>query len=152
MLISLLKQCFQVINNKLVNLKILKEGVIMIGYVTLGTNNLVKAVAFYDELFASIGAGRFLDTEQFVAWATAPDQPGLSITKPFDEQPATVGNGVMVAIVLDSNDKVDAFYAKAIELGATCEGKPGLRDIDGFYAGYFRDLDGNKLNAFHFDM
>ena len=124
----------------------------MIGYVTLGTNDLTRAVAFYDELFATIGAGRFLETEQFVAWATAPDQAGLSVTKPFDEQPATVGNGVMVAIVLDSTDKVDAFYAKAIELGATCEGKPGPRGLDGFYAGYFRDLDGNKLNAFHFDM
>ena len=59
----------------------------------------------------------------------------------------------MVAIMLDSNDKVDAFYQKAIELGGTCEGKPGLRgELPGFYAGYFRDLDGNKLNAFHMDM
>ncbi len=124
----------------------------MIGYVTLGTNDLEKAVAFYDELFATIGAGRFLETEQFVAWATAPDQAGLSVTKPFDGQVATVGNGVMVALVLDSKDKVDAFYEKAITLGATCEGKPGPRDIDGFYAGYFRDLDGNKLNAFYLDM
>jgi predicted lactoylglutathione lyase len=124
----------------------------MIGYVTLGTNDLEKAVSFYDELFATIGAGRFLETDQFVAWATAPDQAGLSVTKPFDGQPATVGNGVMVALVLDSTDKVDAFYEKAIALGATCEGKPGPRDIDGFYAGYFRDLDGNKLNAFYLDM
>ena len=124
----------------------------MIGYVTIGTNDLEKSVAFYDELFATIGAGRFLETDQFVAWATAPDQAGLAVTKPFDEKPATVGNGVMVAIVLDSTDKVDAFYSKAIELGATCEGKPGTRGTDGFYAGYFRDLDGNKLNAFYFDM
>ncbi len=123
----------------------------MIGYVTLGTNNLEQAVAFYDELFATIGAGRFLETEQFVAWAAAPDQPGVSVTKPFDGKPATVGNGTMVAIMLDSPAKVDAFYNKAISLGATCEGKPGLRDeVSGFYAGYFRDLDGNKLNAFYF--
>ncbi len=124
----------------------------MIGYVTLGTNDLEKAVAFYDELFATIGAGRFLETDLFVAWATAPEQAGLSVTKPFDGQAATVGNGVMVALVLDSKDKVDAFYEKAITLGATCEGKPGPRNIDGFYAGYFRDLDGNKLNAFYLDM
>ncbi|MEH6384333.1 MAG: VOC family protein [Colwellia sp.] len=124
----------------------------MIGYVTLGTNDLAKAVTFYDELFASIGAGRFLETDQFVAWTTAPEQAGLCVTKPFNEQPATFGNGVMVAIVLDSTDKVDAFYTKALELGATCEGKPGPRGLDGFYAGYFRDLDGNKLNAFYFDM
>lgn len=125
----------------------------MIGYVTLGTNNLEKAVSFYDQLFATIDAGRFIETEQFVAWTTGMDQPGVSVTKPFDGQPATVGNGTMVAIMLDSADKVDAFYHKAIELGGTCEGKPGLRaELDGFYAGYFRDLDGNKLNAFHMDM
>ena len=125
----------------------------MIGYVTLGTNNLEKACQFYDQLFATIGAGRFLETDSFVAWASAPDQPGVSVTKPFDGNPATVGNGVMVAIMMASPEKVDAFYQKAIELGATCEGKPGPRgEIGGFYAGYFRDLDGNKLNAFCMDM
>ena len=125
----------------------------MIGYVTLGTNKMAEAVSFYDQLFATIGAGRFLETEQFVAWAPSMDQPGISVTKPFDGKPATVGNGTMVAIMLDSNDKVDAFYQKALELGGTCEGKPGFRaEMSGFYAGYFRDLDGNKLNAFHVDM
>lgn len=125
----------------------------MIGYVTLGTNDLEKACHFYDQLFATIGAGRFLETEKFVAWFSAPDQAGLSVTKPFDGKPASVGNGVMVAIMMDSTEKVDAFYQKAIELGATCEGKPGPRDeVGGFYAGYFRDLDGNKLNAFYMKM
>lgn len=125
----------------------------MIGYVTLGTNNFEKAVAFYDQLLGSLGAGRFLETEQFIAWATAPDKPGISVTKPFDGQPASVGNGMMVAIEASSPEQVDAIYAKAIELGATCEGKPGPREeFPGFYAGYFRDLDGNKLNAFHFAM
>lgn len=125
----------------------------MIGYVTLGTNNLTRAVAFYDELFSTIGAGRFLDTEQFVAWSRSPEQPGLAITKPFDGQPATVGNGVMAAIQLSSTKEVDAFYQKALELGATCEGPAGFRaEMPGFYAGYFRDLDGNKLNGFYLDM
>lgn len=125
----------------------------MIGYVTLGTNDMPRAVEFYDQLFATIGAGRFLESETFVAWAAAPEQPGISVTKPFDGKPATVGNGVMVAIVLDSPAKVNAFYDKAISLGATCEGKPGLRgELSGFYAAYFRDLDGNKLNCFHMDM
>ncbi len=125
----------------------------MIGYVTLGTNDMEKAVEFYDQLFATIGAGRFIETDQFVAWATGNDSAGVSVTKPFDGKPATVGNGNMVAIMLDSTDKVDAFYKKALELGGTCEGQPGLRgEISGFYAGYFRDLDGNKLNAFHMDM
>jgi len=125
----------------------------MIGYVTLGTNDMEKAVEFYDQLFATIGAGRFIETDQFVAWAMGNDSAGVSVTKPFDGKPATVGNGNMVAIMLDSTDKVDAFYKKALELGGTCEGQPGLRgEIGGFYAGYFRDLDGNKLNAFHMDM
>lgn len=122
----------------------------MIGYVTLGTNDLARSVAFYDELLATIGASRFLEMETFVAWATSPNQPGLSVTKPFDGKTASVGNGVMVALQLDSNEQVNAFYEKAMSLGATCEGKPGPRgELSGFYAGYFRDLDGNKLNAFH---
>jgi predicted lactoylglutathione lyase len=125
----------------------------MIGYVTLGTNNLERAVAFYDELLATIGATRFLETEQFIAWSRSPEEAGISITKPFDGKPATVGNGVMVAIMLHSTDEVDAFYQKALELGAICEGPAGPRgEFEGFYAGYFRDLDGNKLNAFYLDM
>jgi catechol 2,3-dioxygenase-like lactoylglutathione lyase family enzyme len=125
----------------------------MIGYVTLGTNDMEKAVEFYDQLFATIGAGRFIETEQFVAWATGKNSAGVSVTKPYDGKPATVGNGNMVAIMLDSTDKVDAFYQKALELGGSCEGEPGLRgEMTGFYAAYFRDLDGNKLNAFHMDM
>jgi catechol 2,3-dioxygenase-like lactoylglutathione lyase family enzyme len=124
----------------------------MIGYVTLGTNNFEKAVAFYDALFASIDVGRFLETEQFIAWSK-PNEAGVSVTKPFDGKPATVGNGSMVALMFNSTAEVDAFYNKAIELGATCEGKPGFRgELSGFYAGYFRDVDGNKLNAFHIDM
>ena len=121
----------------------------MIGYVTLGTNNFEKAAAFYDELLGELGAGRFMDEETFIAWSVAPDQPALSITKPFDGAAASVGNGVMIALMLDSNEKVDALYEKAISLGATDEGKPGERGDFGFYAAYFRDLDGNKLNFFH---
>ncbi len=120
----------------------------MIGYVTLGTNNIEKAAAFYDALFSVIGAGRFMETDTFIAWATSPDSTGLSITKPFDGKPATVGNGTMIALIVDSRDKVNALYKKALELGGKDEGAPGTRGDGGFYAGYFRDLDGNKLNAF----
>jgi predicted lactoylglutathione lyase len=88
-----------------------------------------------------------MDTETFIAWATSPGTPALSVTQPFDRKAATVGNGVMVALNADSQEKVDALYKKAMELGATDEGAPGPRG-DGFYAGYFRDPDGNKLNAF----
>jgi predicted lactoylglutathione lyase len=121
----------------------------MIGYVTLGTNDLDRAARFYDALLAEIGAGRFMQDDRFVAWAVAPDKPSLGVIKPWDGKPATVGNGVMVALVVDSKAKVDALYRKAMELGAADEGKPGPRG-DGFYAAYFRDLDGNKLNFFCF--
>jgi catechol 2,3-dioxygenase-like lactoylglutathione lyase family enzyme len=120
----------------------------MIGYVTLGTNDLDKAAAFYDNLLAEMGAGRFMEEEQFIAWATEPGKPALSLTKPYDGNPAKVGNGTMVALVVDSTDLVDRIYHKAIELGGTCEGPAGLR-MEGFYAGYFRDLDGNKLGVFN---
>jgi catechol 2,3-dioxygenase-like lactoylglutathione lyase family enzyme len=121
----------------------------MIGYVTLGTNKFEEATKFYDELLGSIGAGRFLENERLIAWATSPGAPALAVCRPFDGESATVGNGVMVALVVDSREKVDALYAKALELGGTDEGAPGQRG-DTFYGGYFRDLDGNKLNAFYF--
>ena len=119
----------------------------MIGYVTIGTNDIERAARFYDQLLAEIGAKRFMETETFIAWSVSPEAPALSVTQPFDGQPATVGNGVMVALMMDGRDKVDALHRKALELGATDEGAPGPRG-DGFYAGYFRDPDGNKLNAF----
>jgi predicted lactoylglutathione lyase len=122
----------------------------MIGYVTLGTNDLDRAARFYDALLAEIGAKRMMQTERFVVWFVAPDQPALGLFKPFDGNPATVGNGVMVALAVDSRAKVDALYKKALELGATDEGPAGPRGIEGFYAGYFRDPDGNKLNFYCF--
>lgn len=122
----------------------------MIGYVTLGTNDLERAAAFYDALLAEMGAARFMETDRFIAWAVAPDKPGLSVTYPYDGNEATVGNGVMVALAVDSPDMVERVYGKAIELGAQDEGPAGPREMDGFYAGYFRDLDGNKLNVFCF--
>lgn len=72
----------------------------------------------------------------------------LMVFKPANEKPATAGNGTMVALMMDSTEMVDRFHEKAIELGATDEGLPGPRGDDGFYGGYFRDLDGNKLLAF----
>ncbi len=120
----------------------------MIGYVMVGTNNFDEAAKFYDDLLGVIGAGRFMDSDAFIAWATAPGAPGFSICKPHDGNAATVGNGGMVAIAAGSKEQVDEIYAKAIELGGTDEGPPGAR-MENFYAGYFRDLDGNKLNAFY---
>ncbi len=119
----------------------------MIGYVTLGTNDFAAAAKFYDELLSVIGIGRMMEDETFIAWGTGMDRPALSILNPYDKQPATAGNGTMVALVVDSPDKVHAVYDKAIELGAKDEGAAGPRSGQ-FYAGYFRDLDGNKLNVF----
>lgn len=119
----------------------------MIGYTTLGTNDLPRAAAFYDELFAVVGIRRMMEFDRGYAWGTGMDKPGFGVMRPFDGQPATVGNGVMVALVVDSQDKVKALHAKALALGGRDEGAPGPRG-DGFYAAYFRDLDGNKLNAF----
>ncbi len=120
----------------------------MIGYVTLGTNDSPRAAAFYDALLGEIGAKRTMESDRYIAWGTAPGKPMLLIIKPFDGQPATVGNGVMVAFAMDSKEKVDAFHQRAMALGAKDEGAPGPRGT-GFYAAYFRDLDGNKLDAFY---
>jgi predicted lactoylglutathione lyase len=122
----------------------------MIGYVTLGTNDLDRAARFYDALLAEIGARRMMQSERYVAWITSPDKPALGVFKPFDGKPATVGNGVMFALVVESPAQVDALHRKALELGATDEGAPGPRGMPGFYAGYFRDLDGHKLNFYCF--
>ncbi|MEM7469671.1 MAG: VOC family protein [Pseudomonadota bacterium] len=119
----------------------------MIGYTTLGTNHFDDAAKFYDELLKVCGASRLMELDGFILWGTSFDQACVALVKPFDGAAATAGNGVMVAIRVSSTEEVDALYNKAIELGAANEGAPGQR-MEGFYAGYFRDLDGNKLNAF----
>jgi predicted lactoylglutathione lyase len=122
----------------------------MIGYVTVGSNDFEKAGRFYDALLGELGATRVMSDETFIAWSPSRKVPALSIIKPFDGNTATVGNGVMVALAMKTDDQVDAFHAKAIELGGADEGVPGPRGNGGFYVGYFRDLDGNKLAAFCF--
>src|SRR5207237_8064566 len=97
----------------------------MIGYVTLGSNDLDKARAYYDSLFGSIGAGRLMEFgENFTLYGVNWGVPGVAICTPNNGEAATAGNGNMVAIVLDSRDKVDALHAKALELGGTDEGAP----------------------------
>ncbi len=119
----------------------------MIGYVTLGTNDLPRAAAFYDTLLAEIGARRLWDSDSGIGWGVAMDQPALALMKPYDGQAATRGNGTMVALVVRQPAQVDALHAKALQLGAKDEGPAGARGT-GFYAGYFRDADGNKLSVF----
>lgn len=120
----------------------------MIGYVTLGTNDLPRAAVFYDAIAKHFGVGRMMDFETFIAWGDMGGAPGVAATKPFDEKAATVGNGTMVALQADSPETVQAVYDTALAHGGSDEGAPGPRGDDGFYAGYFRDPDGNKLNVF----
>jgi predicted lactoylglutathione lyase len=124
----------------------------MIGYVTLGSNDLEKSRAFYDALMPVVGAGRIMEFgDNFTMYGTGLGKPGLAVCKPYDGNPATAGNGNMASLVVDSRATVDALHAKALELGGSCEGPPGVRGDEGpgaFYGAYFRDPDGNKLAAF----
>ena len=119
----------------------------MIGYVTLGTNDRDRAAKFYDALCGEMGVGRMMENDQFIAWGTPDGGAGIGITKPFDGQAASIGNGVMVALEAKDEEQVQRLYDLALSNGGTDEGPPGDRG-GGFYAGYFRDPDGNKLNAF----
>ncbi len=120
----------------------------MIGYCTLGTNDLARARAFYDALLSPLGITRIMEFgERGSAWGTGHDKPALGVMLPFNGQPATAGNGTMVAIALASRAQVDEAHARALALGGADEGAAGPRG-EGFYAGYCRDLDHNKLNFF----
>ena len=118
----------------------------MLGYVMIGTNDIDKALAFYDTILGECGGKRLMDHPNGQIYGFA--QGGMiGVVTPYDKKPATVGNGMMVALNVGTAEKVDAIYNKALELGGSCEGEPGER-MDGFYGAYFRDLDGNKLCAF----
>ena len=122
---------------------------VMIGYITIGTNDLDRSGKFYDDLFSEIGAARVMTDDRMLGWGSAPGETMFSVIKPYDGDPATVGNGVMVAFNVETPDNVKAVYRKALALGATDEGHPHDRGSSmGFYGGYFRDLDGNKLVAY----
>lgn len=119
----------------------------MIGYVTLGTNDLERGANFYDALAAELGTSRMYEWPGAIAWGTPGAGAGVGLTKPFDGNAASVGNGVMVALAAKDKDQVHRLHEIALANGGTCEGPPGPRG-DAFYAAYFRDPDGNKLNAF----
>ena len=127
----------------------------MLGYITMGSNDLPRARVFYDGLLGTIGAKRMMefgdDMGGFTMWGTSMEQPGIAVTAPYNKEPATIGNGNMAALVMLERAQVDALHAKALELGGVCEGPPGVRGDEGpqaFYGAYFRDLDGNKICAF----
>lgn len=116
----------------------------MIKYTTLGASDLQRAAGFYDELFSALGAKRVIDMDRMVGWSVGGGAPVFGVIKPFDGQPPTRGNGSMVALDIGEPELIDSLHCKALELGATDEGGPGLR-FGTFYAAYFRDLDGNKV-------
>jgi catechol 2,3-dioxygenase-like lactoylglutathione lyase family enzyme len=120
----------------------------MIGYVTVGTNDLKKAAAFYDGICGELGMGRFMESERLIAWGGPGPGAGFGVALPYDGKLMTIGNGVMAAFSARDKKQVNRLHELALSLGGTCEGPPGPRGTDGFYAAYFRDPDGNKLNAF----
>ena len=120
----------------------------MIGYVTVGTNNLDQAAQFYDQLFDIICVKRLWATEEMIAWGPSRHECSFCITYPYDKERAYFGNGTMIALKVESSEQVKRVHSKALELGALDEGGPGPRGDHGFYGAYFRDLDGNKLNAY----
>jgi catechol 2,3-dioxygenase-like lactoylglutathione lyase family enzyme len=124
----------------------------MIGYVTLGTDDLERAQSYYDALLSELGGKRLMTMDHgFTLWGTNWGQPGVAVTPPYNGRPALAGNGNMVALAVDERSKVDRLHARALELGGSDEGEPGLRGPEGpraFYGAYFRDPDGNKLCVF----
>ena len=110
-------------------------------YCVLGTNNMEAAIKFYDELFEKTVLKQVLSTERMTFWQC--DAFAFAIAKPFNEKPATHGNGTMIGLNVGSIEEVTRLHAKAIELGGTCEGKPGQRGPK--FSAYVRDLDKNKI-------
>jgi catechol 2,3-dioxygenase-like lactoylglutathione lyase family enzyme len=122
----------------------------MFSHVTLGTNDIRRAVAFYDPLLAALGLSRQeADLDHgYAGYAAAPEAtPQFWVTAPLDRQPATVGNGVTIAFEAEDRATVDRFHAIALAHGGTDEGAPGLRPHyhPDYYGAYLRDPDGNKL-------
>lgn len=122
----------------------------MIGYVTLGVNDVARAQGFYDSLFAELNAKRLFADEKYTFYGIDWQQPMVAICAPYDGAAAVVGNGAMTALQMPDRATVDRIHAKAIELGGLCEGPPGLREPEEmhFYGAYFRDPEGNKFCAF----
>ena len=121
----------------------------MIGYITLGTTDLERGAEFYDKIGAKMDTPRMMGSVEdgFIAWGVPGGAAGIALLAPHDGKPMSVGNGTMVALGAKDEDHVKRIYDLALSLGGSCEGPPGLRS-GGFYAAYFRDLDGHKLNAF----
>jgi catechol 2,3-dioxygenase-like lactoylglutathione lyase family enzyme len=120
----------------------------MIGYVTIGTNDLPRALGFYDKVMEAVGGKRTMAMADRMQFYGGVGQSMLAVVKPYDGETATAGNGSMFGIPAATKEQVDKAHAAAIAAGGCCEGEPGQR-MEGFYGAYFRDLDGNKLCVFN---
>jgi catechol 2,3-dioxygenase-like lactoylglutathione lyase family enzyme len=118
----------------------------MLGYATMGTNDLERAAKFYDTIASIAGVGRLFETDRVVAWGTREKGAMIGVIKPYDEKPATGGNGSMFGLVVENDEQVRKIYDHAMANGGSDEGPPGARGA--MYAAYFRDPDGNKLVAY----
>ena len=119
----------------------------MIGYISVGTNDLPRSSAYYDIILGMLGATRTMEMDDFIVWGTGDGSSSFSVHIPENGAAATTGNGMMIALRAESPEQVAAVHAKAIKLGSEDCGAPGPRHGDsGFYAAYFRDIDGNKIN------
>ena len=117
----------------------------MKGYITVGTNNLTRSATFYEALFEELGFTRQREYPGRAVYFGTEDDVQLVVITPADGQPATAGNGTMIALNVDSQEQVQRLHARAIDLGASDDGAPGPRGSDTFYGAYFRDPDGNKI-------
>ena len=119
----------------------------MVGYTTLGTNDLPRALTFFDALLGEFGAKQMMNNGRIVIYGKEFGNGMFAICTPFNKEKATPGNGVMIALNMETTEAVDKLHAKALALGAQDEGAPGQRG-PGFYGAYFRDFDGNKFCGF----
>mgnify|MGYP001216757357 FL=1 len=120
----------------------------MIGFVMVGTNNLDKAIGFYDVLLKTIELKRTVTNEKYAGYSSKNKSGDVEfyVTNPVNKETATFGNGTQISFIVNSEESVNRFYNTGIKLGGKDEGAPGIRSGD--YYCYFRDLDGNKICAF----
>ena len=118
-----------------------------LAHCTFGTTDLARGARFYDAVMAEYGGSRTFEHETAIGWALPDGGPSIGICIPYDGNKAHFGNGTMFATMAKDEDQVRRVHAAALANGGTCEGPPGLRD-NGFYAAYYRDPDGNKMNSF----
>lgn len=124
----------------------------LINHASVGVTDFPKALAFYDAILEPLGGKQVLLVEGLgVGYGT--QHPEFWVQLPFNQQKASVGNGVHVALTAPSKEAVEAFHTKALEHGGVCDGPPGYREYGpGYYAAFIRDREGNKIEAVFFEQ